>query len=249
MSSLEKGLAILGLLSDERQVLRVGEVCRDLDMPKASVSRMMRTLADAGFLEQDSRDASYSVGIRMLDLGRLFLARHNLLDLVTRAIEELAEAYGFTGHAAIVAGRDRVMMASRYGSYPLQHVGGIAGRKQAFESIIGLSILARKKDPEILELFGLTDPDAKNGELDATSLLARIHHARQTRVIQVTDLVTPGVSSIGTSVGDPSSDEVIGFSLSYPTIAASEELAQRMVRDVERRARDIGRQIRDPLWI
>ena len=68
MSSIENGLRILALLTDERPSLRVGEVGRDLDIPKASVSRLLKSLADAGLLERDDRDGTYYVA-----KGRLIL--------------------------------------------------------------------------------------------------------------------------------------------------------------------------------
>jgi DNA-binding IclR family transcriptional regulator len=248
MSSLENGLRILSLVSEQRPVLRVSEVCRELDMPKASVSRLLKALAGAGLLERDQREQAYSVGPRGLELGGLYLARHSLLDLVKAAVDELVREFGFTGHAGIVSGHERILLVARQGSYPLQHTGTVAERKPAFDSIIGRAILARLDDAQALAQLdargrlgiraSMTDGDVR-GELAAI---------RRDRFASSSSLITPGIASIGAAVADPGRGEVMGFCLSFPTIAADEPTRERIVARVIDHARSIGHQLRDPVW-
>lgn len=249
MSSLENGLRILNLLNDDRPILRVGEVCRDLGIPKASVSRLMRNLAEANLLEQDAKDGSYSVGIRALDLGRLFLGRHSLLDLVVTAISDLVDTFGFTGHAGIVAGTDRVLLAAKQGTYPLQHVGAVAERKPAFDSIIGRTILARKPAAEILTQLGYAALEDVRDGVRGDALLQAIDAVRGPKVAFAASLVTPGISSVGAAVADPGKGEILGFCLSYPSAAANDALAVKMSEAVAKHAREIGQRVRDPIWM
>jgi IclR family transcriptional regulator, KDG regulon repressor len=249
MSSLENGLRILSLLGPSRPILRVGEVCRDLEIPKASVSRLLRTLADAGVLERDARDGGYRVGVRSLDLGRLYLADHGLLDLITNAIDMLVAEFGFTGHAGIVVGAERVLLVAKQGTYPLQHIAGVAERKPVFDSIIGRAILARRSDDEILAVLGLHNAqDVVNG-LHGEAALKEIDAIRQQRVAFSSSLITPGISSVGAAVADPSRDEVLGFCLSYPAAAADETMRQRMRDEVHKFASAIGRRVHDQVWM
>jgi DNA-binding IclR family transcriptional regulator len=249
MSSIENGLRILALLSDDRPVLRVGEVCRDLNIPKASVSRLLRTLADASMLERDERDGSYYVGERALDLARLFLARHSLLDLVTSAVEALVKEFGFTGHAGIVSGTERVLLVAKQGWYPLQHTGAIAERKPAFDSIIGRAILARMSDSDVLKQLGYNSTDQVLHNVSGSEVLAEMTAIRKSRISYSPSLITPGISSTGAAVGDPGRNEVLGFCLSFPTAAVDDALQLRIRQAVHNHANQIGRKLRDPAWI
>jgi DNA-binding IclR family transcriptional regulator len=249
MSSIENGLRILALLTDERPSLRVGEVGRDLEIPKASVSRLLKNLADAGLLERDERDGNYYVGEKALDLGRLFLARHTLLELIANALEDLVKEFGFTGHAGIVSARDRVLLSAKQGWYPLQHTGSIAERKPAYDSIIGRSILARMPDAKLLNQLGFADADQVVDGLHGRELLREMEAIRRSRIAFSSDLVTPGISSVGGAVADPGRDEVMGFCLSYPTAAVDDRLEERIVKAVTARAMEIGRKLRDPVWL
>jgi DNA-binding IclR family transcriptional regulator len=249
MSSLENGLRILALLGDERPVLRVGEVCRELDIPKASVSRLLRTLAEANMLERDNRDGSYSVGERALDLAKLFLARHNLLDLVRSAIEDLVAEFGFTGHAGIVSGSDRVLLLIKQGWYPLQHIGAVAERKPAVESIIGRAILARMTDSELLAQLGYETTEQVLHNMSGAQVLSEIHAIRRNRIAYSSSLITPGIASAGAAIADPGRNEVLGFCLSYPSAAADPAMEQRIREAMYLHASQIGRKLRDPVWL
>ncbi|POR52454.1 IclR family transcriptional regulator [Bosea psychrotolerans] len=248
MSSLENGLRILALVSEERPVLRVGEVCRELDLPKASVSRLLKTLAEAGLLEREDRDQSYAAGGKALELASCYLARHSLLDLVKEAVDDLVREFGFTGHAGIVAGHERVLLAAQQGSYALQHTGSIAERKPAFDSIIGRAILARLNDAQALaQLKAGSDRGVLGGMSDA-QVKAELAEIRRTRIARSSSLITPGISSIGAAVADPGRNEIMGFCLSFPTIAADAATQDRIAASVMHHAKAIGARMRDPVW-
>lgn len=248
MSSLENGLKILSLIAQDRGVLRVSEVYRELDIPKASVSRLLRTLADFHLLERDDRDGSYLAGGRALDLARAYLARHGLLDLVDEAVVALVEEFGFTGHAGIVVGDQRVLLIARQGSYPLQHIGAVSERRPAFESIIGRAILARSADADILDQLGYQSVDDTRHNFAGRAVLTEVADIRRTRISHSSSLMTPGIGSVGAAVADPGRQEIMGFCMSYPSAAADEAMRKRMTDAVFRHASAIGAKLRDPHW-
>ena len=248
MSSLENGLKILSLIAEDRAVLRVSEVCRELDIPKASVSRLLRTLADFHLLERDDRDSSYVAGGLTLDLARAYLARHGLMDLVEEAVIALVEEFGFTGHAGIVVGDERVLLVARQGSFPLQHIAPVSERRPAFQSIIGRAILARSADDDVLSQLGYRSLDEIRHRFSGRDILAEIAEIRRTRISHSLSLMTPGIGSVGAAVADPGRGEIMGFCLSYPSAATDEALRKRMAETVFRHASAIGAKLRDPHW-
>lgn len=248
MSSLENGLRILSLLHEDRTVLRVGEVCRELDMPKASVSRLLKALSEAGLLEREERDQGYVVGGHALDLAALYLARHSLLDLVRVAIDDLVREFGFTGHAGIVSGHERVLLVAQQGSYALQHTGAVAERKPAFDSIIGRAILARLDDDRALAQLDAQGKLGLRAMMSDQEVKAEFASIRKNRIARSSSLITPGISSIGAAIADPGRNEIMGLCLSFPTLAADEAVQDRIAARVGEHAHAIGMRMRDPVW-
>jgi DNA-binding IclR family transcriptional regulator len=69
IQSIERVSAILALFSLERPWLGVSEIARVMGLPKTTVSSLVRTLLEVGFLSQDSETRRYTLGQRLLNLG------------------------------------------------------------------------------------------------------------------------------------------------------------------------------------
>lgn len=242
MSSLENGLRILALLSPQRPVLRVGEVCRELDIPKSSVSRLMKALGDHGLLEKGGDEAGYVVGRRALVLSDLYLARHSLLGSIETAVAELVAEFGFVGYIGAPAGRDIVILRRKHGSYPLRLVQEVGQRLSPHLTAIGRALVARR--PQAQAVATLT-----GGGMPESDALEALSEIRRSGVARVTSAIIPGISAIGAAVADPARGEVMGFSLSFPLSAADERLRARMAARVREEARAIGLRLGDAFWI
>ena len=71
MSALEDAIAILGCFSFEDSALTQAELTRRVGRPKATVSRVMKTLRETGMLEFDAGSRLYRPGIRLFELGQI----------------------------------------------------------------------------------------------------------------------------------------------------------------------------------
>jgi len=91
----------------------VAELARRLGLHKNNVFRLLATLEEAGYIEQDSATERYRLGLAALDLGQSFLRSRPLLDRVRPFLEELAASTGETAHIGMLQSFDVVHMAGR----------------------------------------------------------------------------------------------------------------------------------------
>lgn len=244
MSSLENGLKILTHFSKERPVLRVGEVCRELDIPKSSASRLLKTLSEFGLVEREAGDAGYVLGVQALALADCFVAARSLLSMVNASIDELVSEFQFVGYVAVLSGADIIILRAKSGSYPLRLVHAVGRRMPALPTALGVTLLARQTDEQIL-----TALDGKlDGDEARENALARIEETRRTGVFNLFDGMRSGVSAVGAAVCDPARHENISFSISYPSDAVDEPLLKRMRTRVREEALRIGKGVGDPFW-
>lgn len=101
--SVTKALRLLDALGEQPGTLGVSELARQLEIDKSSVSRMLRTLEVAGYVEQDPVSQRYSLGLRMGILGHKALRRMDLRTAARSFLDALAEATGECSHIAILA--------------------------------------------------------------------------------------------------------------------------------------------------
>lgn len=80
----------------------VSELARQVEMDKSSVSRMLRTLEQAGFVQQDPASQRYGLGLALVHLGQRALRRIDLRGLSKPALEALAARTGECAHLAIL---------------------------------------------------------------------------------------------------------------------------------------------------
>ncbi len=78
IQSIERAAAILRLLSGRARRMGVVELAGQLNLPKATVHGILRTLRDVGFVEQDPESGKYQLGAALLHMGSSYLDGNEL---------------------------------------------------------------------------------------------------------------------------------------------------------------------------
>lgn len=229
MSSLDDAIAVFGCFTLHSSELSQAEITRRLDRPKASMSRVMRKMRESSLLHYDPKTRLYSPGLRPYELGQIFRARRNFLDLVQRKLQEICEIGGHSAYITAFDGPDLVVVQMIRGSSPvaISYTPGL--RVPAHCNSNGRAMLALLSDkdwqvrvPEPLAFISSETP-ADHAELQIV-----IDEIRRTGISSSSDEMHEGVSSQGIALRDPDSDEVFGIALSYPTIMGTDELRQTL---------------------
>lgn len=101
--SVTKAIRLLDTLGERVGGFGVSELARMVEMDKSSVSRMLRTLEQAGYVEQDPITQRYTLGLNLGVLGYKALRRMDLRTVSRPYLERLAEVSGECSHMAIMA--------------------------------------------------------------------------------------------------------------------------------------------------
>lgn len=103
IQSLARGLKILDILADADDSVGITELAHQMEMDKSSISRLMQTLANYGYAEQDPSTRRYRLGPQIVVLGQTLLNRIPLRDQARPFLHQLVERTGECAHLAIVA--------------------------------------------------------------------------------------------------------------------------------------------------
>lgn len=95
VASLSRGLVILGALAASTTPLGNGELAQLTGLPKATVSRLTRTLVHSQFLDHDGRTGRYALGVEALSLGYAALRSLDIRRVARPLMQTLAEAAGY----------------------------------------------------------------------------------------------------------------------------------------------------------
>jgi IclR family transcriptional regulator, mhp operon transcriptional activator len=118
VSALERGLAVLAAVSKLGRA-RVGDVCDETELDKATIIRMLETLVGAGYVQKYSQDATYVVTGRAVGLGRGFEPHARLSELIGPILIEFRASIGWPSDFAIPDGDAMFLVETRGERIPL----------------------------------------------------------------------------------------------------------------------------------
>ena len=125
IQSIGKMRDILGCFSKSDRHLSLAQIAQRAGMPRATTHRMLSALREIGFIEQDARNGSYSLGIGLFELGSLALSNMDLLreakpymDRLSRLTEQSAHLGVFNGFDVIVVEREEPTERAARGLQP-----------------------------------------------------------------------------------------------------------------------------------
>lgn len=100
MKALASALNVLNEFSRRKDPLGVSEIAERLGLQKSSVSKVLSTFRECGFLDQDPISKKYSVGINAFALGNNFINSNHLSRVSLPSMRKLVDQ---TGHSAVVS--------------------------------------------------------------------------------------------------------------------------------------------------
>jgi DNA-binding IclR family transcriptional regulator len=249
MSSLETAVTILRCFSAETPELAVSDVAKRVGVPKSTVSRLMKAMAECDLVEQQEDRGRYRVGLLPFRLGQLYQAHVKVLDMVEAEVAALVDATGFTGYVCVLNGADIIVLRIRHGNYPVRMVFEPGLRIPAFATAVGKALLARQSDDELravlppvlaYERTRLRRPIAK--------FLGELAGVRDRRWAEARQETVQGMGAVACAVGSSDQQQPIGFALSFPVNAVSSKSRIEIVQQVVAVATHIAERTGDPIW-
>jgi len=248
--SLERGLAILSSFSSGRQLIGVSELARELALTRSTTHRYVATLAQLGYLQQDSGTRKYSLGPRVLELGFTAINSMELRHVAAPHLQRLCDETGHTVNMGILDDVDVVYVErcrasrSRQNEIDLDlHVGS---RLPAYCTSLGKVLLAFLPDDEREEIVGRIEFDRRgpNTLTSKASLLADLERVRATGIAVNNEELAYGLRSVAVPVLSGNGDAVAAVNLAaHRAMASLDDLVARLGPIMQRTAAEISAQL------
>jgi DNA-binding IclR family transcriptional regulator len=116
----ERCLSIIELLADAGQDMALGEVAEQLDLPKSGAHRLLATLVELGWVEQDADTSFYRLTMRLTILGQRHFVATGIPDICQPVLDRLAGQCREFARLAVVDGSSLTWLAHAQGA-----VGGL----------------------------------------------------------------------------------------------------------------------------
>ena len=175
MASLAKGLAVLGAFSERKPSMSLTEAAAIAGLSRAAARRVLLTLAELGYVEQNGRD--FSLAPRVLELGFAYLSIQTWIERAEPLMRELSAEFQEACNAATLYGSDIVFVARIPApSWIMSPAIPVGSRLPAFHTSLGRILLGYLEDDDIWRRLRATAlvPHTASTIVDPGALVERV---------------------------------------------------------------------------
>jgi IclR family pca regulon transcriptional regulator len=241
MATLAKGLAVLGAFDKQRPSMTLSEAAGAAELSRATARRILRTLVDLGYVDQNGRQFSLSPGI--LRLGFAYLATQSWIERAAPLMKELSERLHESCSASILQGTEVVYVAR----VPTRRIMSVAisvgSRLPAFHSSMGRVQLGFLDDAEIWRrLMSLRiEPLTPSTITDRQALFDRVRADHEQGFSIVDEELERGLRSIAVPLVDRAGQCVAALNLStHSTRTTRNEMRAQFLPELKAAAERIS---------
>ena len=99
--SVENAFSLLEALADNGLELGIAELCKKIILPKGTVHRLLGTLKNLGYIEQNSQNRKYYLTVKIFKLGATITDRIGLVQIIPY-MKKLSQKFKGTGQDVLI---------------------------------------------------------------------------------------------------------------------------------------------------
>jgi DNA-binding IclR family transcriptional regulator len=153
IQSVSHALDILESFTRTEDELGVTELSKRLGLHKNNVFRLLATLENRGYIEQNKSTENYRLGAKTLQIGSIFIEQRECRRQARPVLENLAAESGETAVVAVLRGNKVIYMDSVETERTVRAVSRIGAMFPAFCTAVGKVQLAHLTPTDIERLY------------------------------------------------------------------------------------------------
>ncbi|MDT0164184.1 IclR family transcriptional regulator [Actinotalea sp. AC32] len=201
--SAGRALAVLRVLAAAPGPLPAEAVAAQVGAPRASTYRLLRVMADEGFVVHFPEERRWGLGIATFEVGQAYLRRDPLERLARPVLLRLVRSLRRTAHLGVLHGAETLYLLVERPPTTAPFVTAVGVRLPAQVTASGRALLAHLPDAHVRALLGEElVRRGDRGPADVDALLAELATERAQGWSAEDGLVTPGRRSVAAAAFD-----------------------------------------------
>lgn len=212
--SADRALSALRALAAAPGPLSATAVAAQIGAPRASTYRLLRVMADQGFVVHFPEEGRWGLGVAAFEVGQAYLRREPLERLARPLLLRLVRSVRRTAHLGVLHGAETVYLLVERLPTSAPLVTAVGVRLPAQLTASGRALLAHLPEAHVRALFAeeLVRRGGR-GPADADALLGELVRERERGWSAEDGLVTPGWRSVAAAAFDATGRAVAAISV------------------------------------
>lgn len=245
IQSVYKSFKIINLLAQKQKEMTLGDISKELRIPKPTVHGLLSTMRQTGFIEQSISNGKYWLGVRFFELGSLVAKKWDVRNISLPFIEELVEEVKETVQLAVLDNGEVLYIEKRECSQSLRIVSDVGRRLPAHCTAVGkilLGFLPLYEVEKIIETKGLV-PYTKRTITDTELFKMELAKVRSQGFALDNEEIMEGLRCVAAPIVNHEGKVVAAISTSGPLVRLDGEPLTRAIQKVVETARGISNKL------
>ncbi|GAE35277.1 IclR family transcriptional regulator [Halalkalibacter akibai] len=241
VQSVDRALQIINLVSQTKEGRGVTELAASLDLNKSSIYKILSTLVNHGYIEQNVETKKYRLGYKYLELSSILLDSIDIRKEAKPFLEELESLTNEVIHLVVFDQGEVIYIEKLEGSETLRTHSKVGRRAPMHCTSVGkviLSFLPEDQVIAIIEKFGLPK-HTENTITDKVEFLAALGEIKKQGYGMEIEENEAGISCMATPVFDNRGEITAAVSISGP----STRLTKMRMESLSPFIKEIGKKI------
>ena len=216
--SLIRALNLLQRLSETPGGMNLTDLSYQLGIPPATVHRLLSTFEELDFVEQDTNQGLWFVGLKAFTVGNAFLGRRDFVASARPHMHDLVEQCGETANLGVIDDGEVVFISQVESREVMRMIVRLGSRSPIHASGVGKALLAylpERQLSRILQQRGLARYTERSIDNPA-QLRAELERVRQQGYAVDDEEHAVGLRCVASALFDQNQQPLAAISLSGP---------------------------------
>ena len=242
--TLERALDILECFSHDEPILTLAQTAERVHLPKSTVYRLLATLENRRFIRREDGNGSYSLGIRLLELGSSVLKSKRISDHALPYMQRLSAKHRETVDLAIFDQSEVVYLEVIESPQRMRIAAAPGQRLPAICTATGKAFLAFMPDDRVRQVWQeSTGNCGEHAKPSLDHLRKSLRSIRQRGYAVAAEEYEEGVNAVAAPILDEQRRPIAVIALVGPTIRLPSTRMRVLGKSVRNTADHIAQEI------
>ncbi len=246
IQSVDHALDVLEAFHGDEDELGITELSRRLKLHKNNIFRILATLTNRGYMEQNRTNDNYRLGLKTLELGQTYIRHAGLLKVARPIMEKLGEQINENIYIGILKGKFAFYLDVVESDHTVRVLSRVGCRVPTYCSAIGKAQLAYESMENILEVLNKKELKSftPNTITDRDRILDHLELIKELGYAVDDEEWDEGVRCVGAPVCDYTRKVVAALSISAPSVRLStNKIKKEYVPLLKKASAEISKQL------
>lgn len=169
IQSIARASLILEEIAANNNTISITELSKKVNLHKSTVHRILSTLIETGYVNQNPINNQYELTIKLFEIGTSAIKQDDLITLVKPHLEHLRDISGETIHLVVPDKTDIVYVDKVESNHTLRLHSVIGRRSPMYCTAVGKAILSERDELAVEKFWGKINP-VRHTEFTITDL-------------------------------------------------------------------------------